>query len=150
MESVEDEQFLTRDRYPQLYPPTQVFNTVYTESEIFTPSANSSYPTRKIFYNTQFTDAETLVLNKLKSNLEYEHIDLPFWWSPNDSLRFLSEFNFESRETIERIKEHSLFLQKINSVRYENFVEGSRIIELINSGVLYQYGRDLEFRPIVI
>jgi hypothetical protein len=82
--------------------------------------------------------------------LEYEHIELPFWWSTGDSLRFLSEFNFESRETIERIKEHSLFLRRINSLSYAKYIDTSKVTEIINSGVLYQYGRDLAFRPIVI
>jgi hypothetical protein len=53
MEQTQDEYLLTRDRYPQLYPPTTVLNTTHTEAEICAPGVNSGYPTRKIFYNTQ-------------------------------------------------------------------------------------------------
>lgn len=41
MEQTQDEYLLTRDRYPQLYPPTAVLNTSHTEAEICAPGVNS-------------------------------------------------------------------------------------------------------------
>lgn len=89
-------------------------------------------------------DEESRLVAQITQQLQAEGEGFPSWWREADTLRFLHEFDFNPQVTTERIREHFRWLKS---------VPGSRLSEqakfMLETGVIYQLGRDHNFSPNV-
>jgi len=68
---------------------------------------------------------------------------LPTWWEQGDTARFLYEF--EDENAVDKIKKH---ISKLDNIDYQVIIKNSA--PALNNGVVYQLGRDKNFRPLII
>jgi hypothetical protein len=103
-------------------------------------------PVRLVFFAVNYTpeekDMAQKVFNEILKDPDYT---FPAWWTVGDTLRFLHEFEFNEVETIKRIKAHLRWLTSLDS-----FVITDKMMYALDNGLIYQLGRDRQYRPIVI
>ena len=76
--------------------------------------------------------------------LKHGKLSYPNFWLESDTMRILqaSEYNLE--------KTYKSITEAINFINSNPFIINNKIISLLNSGIMYVYGRDHHFRPIII
>ncbi|CAD8058361.1 unnamed protein product [Paramecium primaurelia] len=98
---------------------------------------------RKIFENIQMEPQEKEQLKNLKLALiNFSPLRLPKEWQDSDYLRILAYCDYDITNTIQVLKQHLNWRNKINLQNPPNSV-------LLN-GALYIHGHDKRFRPVII
>ena len=106
----------------------------------------SSY--RKIYYNVPVFDMEKNYINKLKEIInQHPEIKLPYFFDDELLLRFLYADDCELNEVFKRLKKYIEWSNKTFPLTIQ---PKSRIVEILNKGFIYVYGRDCKYRPILI
>ena len=106
----------------------------------------SSY--RKIYYNVPVFDMEKNYTNKLKEIInQHPEIKLPYFFDDELLLRFLYADDCELNEVFKRLKKYIEWSNKTFPLTIQ---PKSRIVEILNKGFIYVYGRDCKYRPILI
>lgn len=92
----------------------------------------------------QAFDAESRTVLQVHQALNTKGESFPNWWKEADTLRFIHEFGFKPEPTAEKIKDH---------FRWLTTFPGAKLSEqakfLIETGTVYQLGRDVSYRPNV-
>lgn len=111
-----------------------------------TISVSGRPPVRLLYYLVPYTPEEQehiqQVVTEVSSDPDYT---FPKWWNDGDTLRFLHEFQFEKPEVVKRIKAHLRFLTSLDT-----FVVTDKMAYILDTGVIYQLGRDNQYRPNVV
>jgi len=106
----------------------------------------SSY--RKIYYNVPYSEMEKNYINKLKEIInQHQEIKLPDFFDDEFLLRFLYADDCELNAVFNRLKKYIEWSNKTFPIVIQ---PKSRIVEILNKGFVYVYGRDCKFRPILI
>lgn len=87
-------------------------------------------------------DEEAEKVNEVNRKLHAEQEVFPTWWTETDTLRFLHEFKFDQELTVEKIRDHFRWLRNVPGLK----ISGQSKY-MIETGVLYQLGRDKQYRP---
>ena len=103
---------------------------------------------RRIFYNVPFTNDEKKWLIEFKQILSsLSEIKLPDFFEDYFLLFFIYASNGDYKDSIKRIK---IFLEYDNKTFPMLLTPKSKILEILNKGIIYSYGRDNRYRPIII
>ena len=100
---------------------------------------------RKIFYCVEetFKKEEIHVLDELNKLMKIE-LEVPEFWEDADTLRFVYEFGWENSVVYEKLKDHFFWLKNLETKRMSYEAKS-----LIDCGIVYQSGRDKQYRPNV-
>ena len=106
----------------------------------------SSY--RKIYYDVPVLSHEVKYMNELKQIIaQHPEVKLPDFFDDELLLRFLYADDCEMDKVFKRMKKYIEWSNKTFPLVIE---PKSKIIEILNKGFIYSYGRDSKFRPIII
>ena len=106
----------------------------------------SSY--RKLYYDVPVLEHEKYYINKLKEIINnHPELKLPEFFDDELLLRFLYAEDCELDKVFKRM---SKYIEWSNKTFPMNIQPRSKIIEILNRGFVYVYGRDNRFRPIII
>ena len=103
---------------------------------------------RKIYHNVQMLDNEKQYLVEFKKILsEHPEVKLPNFIDDDLLLRFIYAEECEYDKVLKRLKKYIEWNNKTFPIIIQ---PKSRLIELLNKGVVYVYGRDCRYRPILV
>eukprot|EP01017_Pseudomicrothorax_dubius_P040573 TRINITY_DN6366_c0_g1_i1.p1 TRINITY_DN6366_c0_g1~~TRINITY_DN6366_c0_g1_i1.p1 ORF type:complete len:396 (+),score=65.98 TRINITY_DN6366_c0_g1_i1:115-1302(+) len=132
---------------------TQNFDYLRPPSEALRVTRESNYiqkgerdkSVRKIFYNVPMTPYETTMLTQFEDMIRAEHITLPRWWNRQEALRWCYCQRFDLPKCITFLKTHLEFNEKMLKTPLSTAGEA-----ILKTGAVYQFGRNRQFRPIII
>ena len=138
----------SRSRLKEIYPTVDIYSVKPEGKNHFTINKdNESNPIKRhVFYKVPFEQVEIKQLEFLHQSFVYEDIKLPYWWQDSDTLRFFNEFS-DQTALIEKLKQHMVYLQMINQPDYFKQMQKKGVQFILESGFVYQYGRDKKYRP---
>ena len=144
---VTDEYFY--QRYLDSLPPEEAFRYFPKGEEIIIHNVKKpSRSLRRIFYNIEeWTEYERKALTKYKQIIANSGFELPDYWSDGDNVRFIYSTNFDLELAFKQMKDH-INWRKENFPMY--FRPSDRFFEILNLGFAYIYGRDHQFRPLIV
>jgi len=128
--------------YP--YVPPAVFSMEVKDSDIFITLQDKGSQ-RVIFTGTTLTPEEEKHLEAFRQYLKEAKKVFPEWVDDKDRLilRFLQGNKFHYEKTLKSLEEHIEW--RINSLP----VDSEEIEELAKSGIIYFFGRDKGYRPVL-
>ncbi|KAL4454942.1 hypothetical protein ABPG74_006324 [Tetrahymena malaccensis] len=101
--------------------------------------------TRRIFYNQEFNEYEKEKIKEFRQLLKDQQIALPTEWSNLKILKCIYNEQFNKKDFINLVKKH---IKWLNDFALQNPSEET-IEKFLKRGVMYTFGRDNLFRPIV-
>ena len=103
---------------------------------------------RRVFYNVPLYNEEKQWINEFKQLLNsHPELKLPDFFEDYFLLYFIYASNGDYKDSIKRIK---VYLDYNNKTFPMPLTPKSKVIEILNKGFFYCYGRDHRFRPIVV
>ena len=103
---------------------------------------------RRVFYNVPYTEEEKKWLVEFKQLLNsHPEIKLPDYFDDYFLLCFIYSTTGKLNDSMKRIEEYLEFVKKTFPIL---ITPKSRLIEILNKGFIYVYGRDNRFRPIIV
>ena len=137
------------DIYNKCLPPKESYYYFPKGEEIITiNNKNPIKSIRRIFYNTKYTDYENKMLNQLKQIINsHSEFKLPDYFLDYFVLMFVYARGGDLEASYTKMVEYINFCQKIFPF---NITPKSKIVEILNKGFIYVYGRDNRFRPIIV
>ena len=137
------------DIYNKCLPPKESYYYFPKGEEIITiNNKNPIKSIRRIFYNTKYTDYENKMLNQLKQIINsHSEFKLPDYFLDYFVLMFVYARGGDLEASYTQMVEYINFCQKIFPF---NITPKSKIVEILNKGFIYVYGRDNRFRPIIV
>ena len=103
---------------------------------------------RRVYYNTPYTPQETQWLNDFKTLLKnHPETQLPDFFGDYLLLAFIYATECKLEESYKRLLQYLKFSNETFPIVIS---PTSKLIEILNKGFMYVYGRDNRFRPIVI
>lgn len=128
--------------YP--YIPPAVFTMEVKDSDIFITIPNKGSQ-RVIFTGTELTGEEEKHLQAFRQRVKDAKKTFPEWVDDKDRLvlRFLQGNGFDYDKTLKSLEEHIEW--RIKSLP----VESEEIEELAKAGIIYFFGRDKRYRPVM-
>ena len=137
------------DIYNKCLPPKESYYYFPKGEEIITiNNKNPIKSIRRIFYNTKYTDYENKMLNQLKQIINsHSEFKLPDYFLDYFILMFVYARGGDLEASYTQMVEYINFCQKIFPF---NITPKSKIVEILNKGFIYVYGRDNRFRPIIV
>ncbi|EGR29816.1 hypothetical protein IMG5_148000 [Ichthyophthirius multifiliis] len=134
-----------KELFKYLHPPADVYNINHDQNYILAKKSNGK-KIRNIFYNVTLTDQEEQEINQFEDFLKQQNINLPIKWERITSLKYLYVQDFNYKKSFETIKNH---IQWLNNQQIQN-PQQQIIDKYLNAGFIYTFGRDNQYRPIVI
>ncbi len=129
-----------------LYPyiPPEVFTTETTSTDIFI-SLEGKGSQRVIFTDVPLMPEEEEHLKNFRKYFSDQNKTFPSWVDDKDRLvlRFLQGNGFDYAKTMKSLDEHLEW--RLNNLP----VESEEIEELAKTGLIYFFGRDKRFRPVL-
>ena len=130
-------------------PPREAYYFFHKNEDLITINykkpENSS---RKIFTNVPFTDFEKKWIKELNEIIdERNEILLPMGWTDGQTLGCIYTALGDIEFAYEILRDYIKWFEKTFPM---NIVPKDKSWELLNNGFLYIYGRDHQFRPIMI
>ena len=137
------------DIYNKCLPPKESYYYFPKGEEIITiNNKNPIKSIRRIFYNTKYTDYENKMLNQLKQIINsHSEFKLPDYFLDYFVLMFVYARGGDLEASYTQMVEYINFCNKIFPF---NITPRSKIVEILNKGFIYVYGRDNRFRPIIV
>ena len=138
------------DLYKKCLPPKESYYYFPKGEEIIIINRKKPIKSlRRIFYNSTFNNDEQKWLLELKQQILNSHPELKFpdYFKDYLILGFIYATHGKYKESIKRIKEYIEYFNKAFPIL---IAPKSKLIEILNKGFLYVYGRDNRFRPIII
>ena len=137
------------DIYNKCLPPKESYYYFPKGEEIITiNNKNPIKSIRRIFYNTKYTDYENKMLNQLKQIINsHSEFKLPDYFLDYFVLMFVYARGGDLEASYTQMVEYINFCNKIFPF---NITPKSKIVEILNKGFIYVYGRDNRFRPIIV
>jgi len=111
---------------------------------IYEASMESTYNSYELEYYRQI-HIEIEKYNEKRIKKGKTTLIIPSWMNQYDIYRFLRSNKYEYKKTIEHLVDHTIWRQSIRDLPLT-----SSVLELLNSGGIYTYGRDHKYRPIVV
>ena len=137
------------EMYKKCLPPKEAYFYFPKGEEIIEynkKKPNKSY--RKIYHNTQILDNEKQYLVEFKKILsKHPEVKLPNFLDDDLLLRFIYAEECEYDKVFKRLKKYIEWNNKTFPIIIQ---PKSRLIELLNKGVIYCYGRDCRYRPNLV
>jgi len=130
-------------KFDHLNLPHQHTHIHHQPDDIKSGSGNTAK--RKIFYQVPLDDFEKQEILKLHQTLQDKRITLPSNWTERDSLKYLYSSKFDHDKSAEKIQNCLEWRSNPNS---QTLSPGVKFI--LECGALYIYGRDRQFRPLMI
>ena len=149
----EDTYYLNDPKLLELYrkslPPYESYFYFPKGEEIII--LNNSKPkksVRKIYNNVPYTNQEKLWINQLKKTIEkHPETKFPHYWTDALNLAFIYAASCDIEKAYQKILNYFKFVHNYFPLKIP---PSSRIIEFLNRGYIYIYGRDCRYRPIVV
>ena len=140
---------ILKERHQQVIPTEEMYRFFPSQSQIIAYNEKDPGDSYRYIFNGQSkTDFEEKHLKKLEdyidNKLKNKSDVFPKWWLESDTMRFLQAADYKVEKAYDTIMDYIKFMQNIPST------VNNRIRYILNSGVLYMYGRDNHFRPIII
>ena len=150
---MEDPYYLKDPKLLELYqkclPPRDAYYYFPKGDEIIIHNLkkpNKSF--RRIYYNVPYTDQEKKWIEEFKQIINsHPETKLPDFFGDYLLLAFIYATNCDLQESYKRIVDYLKFSRETFPVVIN---PNSKLIEILNKGFVYVYGRDNRFRPIVI
>ena len=103
---------------------------------------------RRIFINVPFLDIENQWLQKYKEIIA-QHPDnkLPDFWNDGLNLAYIYSTECKLEKSYKRMIEYFQWFKNFFPL---NIQPGDKCVQVLNSGFLYAFGRDHQFRPLLI
>ena len=140
---------ILKERHQQVIPTEEMYRFFPSKNQIINineKDPEDSY--RYIFNGQKKTPFEEKYLNKLNDYINKKQKNnesiFPKWWLESDTMRFLQAADYKIEKAYDTIIDYIKFMKNIS------LTVNNRIRYILNSGVLYMYGRDNHFRPIII
>ena len=126
-------------------PTDEMYRYFPPNEEIILPDSNPKKNYRFIFNGQPKTEYEQKKLNEFNDyELNHGKLTYPNIWLESDTMRLLQAAEYDLEKTYKTVKDTIKF---INS---SPIAINNKIVSLLNSGIMYVYGRDHHFRPIII
>jgi hypothetical protein len=126
-------------------PSDEMYRYFPPKEEIILQDSNPKKNYRFIFNGQQKTEYEQKKLNEYNDyELKHGKLIYPDVWLESDTMRLLQAAEYDMEKTYKTVKDTIKFINS-NPTAINN-----RIVSLLNSGIMYVYGRDHHFRPIII
>ena len=136
-------------RYLDSFPPKEAYYYFPKGEEIIIPNKkNPEKSLRRIFFNTEFNDHEKKWLIEFNKIIDqHPENKLPDYWNDSYNLKYIYSENCKLQKAYERM---------INNINHQKnffpltFTPKDKVLTIINMGFCYIFGRDHQFRPILI
>ena len=103
---------------------------------------------RRIFVNVPLLDVEKKWLEDFKKILaKHPETKLPDYWNDGLNLAFIYSTECKLEKSYKRMVEYFAWYKQYFPI---NIQPGDKCLKILNSGFLYIFGRDHQFRPILI
>ena len=150
---LEDPFYLKDSKLEELYkkclPPREAYYYFPKGDEIIIHNAKKPNKSlRRIFYNVPYTDLEKKWISDFKSIINnHPETQIPDYFGDYMHLIFIYSTNCKLEESYKRLVDYLKFCKETFPIL---ITPNSKLIEILNKGFVYVYGRDNRFRPIVI
>ena len=126
-------------------PTDEMYRYFPPNEEIILPDSNPKKNYRFIFNGQPKTEYEQKKLNEYNDyELKHGKLTYPNIWLESDTMRLLQAAEYDLEKTYKTVQDTIKFINS-NPMAINN-----KIASLLNSGIMYVYGRDHHFRPIII
>ena len=148
MESIPKDFYLNdpelKERHLKAIPAKELYRFMPSENEVILLGEKPQKNIRFIFTGRPKNNFEKEKYNKLKDFLVSKKFNLPENWDDSDTFRLLQASDYDIEKTYKMLKENLLWRNSFPpSMSPEDII-------IINSGLLYIYGRDTKYRPILV
>ena len=135
--------------YNKCLPPKESYYYFPKGEEIITINKKKPIKSiRRVFYNMQYTDYENKLFNEFKQLLnKHPELKLPDFFLDYFILMFAYARGGDLEASYKMIVEYLEFSNKMFPI---TITPNSKIVEILNKGFIYVYGRDSRFRPIIV
>ena len=132
-------------RHEQALPTNEMYRYFPPNDEILLLDSEPKKNYRFIFNGQPKTEYEQSKLNEYNQyELNNGKLNYPNFWLESDTMRLLQASEYDIEKTSKSINDLIKFINNFPSSINNN------IVQLLNSGYLYVYGRDHHFRPIIV
>jgi len=141
-------------------PPQQAFFYFPDKDDIINENKHDPFKSRRILFegNLEYTDFEQNQLKELKKDILsynnkenkenkqncYDKLILQNSWPDAETLRFHQFTSYNSTKTISLLKDYVKWRSETDKIIFSE-----KILEILNTGFVYCYGRDCKFRPVI-
>ena len=103
---------------------------------------------RRIFINVPFLEIENKWLDKYKEIIaKHPENKLPDYWNDGLNLAYIYATECKLEQSYKRMIEYFKWYKSFFPL---NIQPGDKVVQVLNSGFLYVFGRDHQFRPLLI
>lgn len=103
---------------------------------------------RRIFINVPFLEIENKWLDKYKEIIaKHPENKLPDYWNDGLNLAYIYSTECKLEQSYKRMIEYFKWYKSFFPL---NIQPGDKVVQVLNSGFLYAFGRDHQFRPLLI
>ena len=152
-ESNDDPYYLNDPKLLELYnkclPPKEAYYYFPKGDEIIEPNEKNPKKTyRKLYHNVPFLDYEKKLINDYKQIINrHPELKIPNFIDDALYLRFIYADDCNLEVAFKRLEKYIEWSNKTFPIMIQ---PKSKIIELLNRGFAYVYGRDHRYRPLLI
>ena len=143
--------YLTDPKYYEIYkkciPPRESYYYFPKGEEIIVPNKKPIKSIRRVFYKMPYTNNEKQWLIDFKQLINSKSLKLPYFFDDYLLLAFIYSDGAKLDNSIKRLIKYIKFSNETFPMEIN---PNSRIIEILNKGFIYIYGRDNRFRPILV
>lgn len=102
---------------------------------------------RRIFINVPFLEIENSWLEKYKELIKQNPVQFPEYWNDGLNLAYIYSTGCDLKKAFKRMTEYFDWYREFFPL---NIQPGDKCVKVLNSGFLYIFGRDHQFRPVLI
>ena len=143
--------YLTDPKYYEIYkkciPPRESYYYFPKGEEIILLNKKPIKSIRRVFYKMPYTNDEKQWLIDFKQLINSKSLKLPYFFDDYLLLAFIYSDGGKLDNSIKRLIKYIKFSNETFPMEIN---PNSRIIEILNKGFIYIYGRDNRFRPILV
>ena len=135
--------------YQKSLPPKDAYYYFPKGEEIIIHNVKKPHKAlRYIYYNASYTDQEKKWLEDFKAIIKrHPETQIPDYFDDYLFLAFIYATYCKLEESYKRLVDYIKFANKTFPITINPI---SRLIEILNQGFVYVYGRDFRFRPIIV
>ena len=125
-------------------PSNEMYRFFPPSDEILLQDSNPQKNIRFIFNGQPKTEFEQRKLSEYNDyELKHGKLTYPDFWLESETMRLLQAAEYDVEKAYKSI------IDTINFINKNPIVINDRIISALNSGIMYVYGRDHHFRPLI-
>ena len=135
------------ETYKKCLVPEEIHNKKLKEKDIIEPDENPFKTCRFIYEKVELSDFEKEWVKKLDEEICEKQVKITGCFSDGEKLRWLYAYSFNIENVVKMIESR---LNWQSSFFPLNLTPSDKVIQLLNSGCIYCFGRDSACRPIII